>query len=166
MSWQLFHTECSALTGMTHVSREQFSQTIATAYHGSVMRHLDSVTGGGVVINTAPKLPMLTMGLISIANMNLASHSQSINWVQQVGKFIKLYWVGAMITGPTGMVVVSSTGVWTAPSVVPNTDFNILLWTFEAVALIHLMTLVGTYTSTVVPGLTTPWSGATLLTIP
>jgi hypothetical protein len=84
----------------------------------------------------------------------------NINWVQQIGKYITQYWAGAIIIGPTGIVNVTSTGTWKAPPVKQNYDFNIILWLFEATARIHIMTLVGTYTSTVLPGVVSPWSGA------
>lgn len=154
-----------ALTGMQHVSRTQFANKFATAYHNSVMRHFDAMTAGGVVINTAPNVPMLSQGFLSICEQNMSQHNQ-INWIGQIGKYVKLYWTGGIITGPTGIVNITSPGGWMAPPVVQNYDFNIILWTFEATARVHIMSLIGIYTSTVVPGVVTPWSGATLQTIP
>lgn len=165
MSWSVFHTKCMALTGMKHVSRVQYSQIMSSAYHESVLRHFDTMTGGGVVINTSPKLLTLYNGFLSICETNMGQHN-AVNWLQQVGSFIITYWTGAVITGPTGVVTVTSPGTWTAPPVVQNLDFNIILYTFEAVARVHIATLLGTYVSSVVPGVTAPWSGALLATIP
>ena len=166
MSWSTFHTECSALTGMQHVSRVQFSQKLATAYHNSILRHFETLTAGGTVINTAPAVTTLYNGFLVSCEQNMMQHNQ-VNWLQQIGQYVMLYWAGAIIIGPTGIVNVTGTGSWTAPPVVPNLDFNIILWTMEAACRIHLMTLTGIYTSTVTtPPLVTPWSGALLQTTP
>lgn len=165
MSWSLFHTKCMALTGMTHVSRVQYSQIMSSAYHESVVRHFDTLTAGGRVINTSPKLPLLNQGFLATCEMNLQQH-QGVNWLQQIGKYIISYWTGAIIVGPTGTVTVTSPGSWLGPPVVQNLDFNIILYTFEAAARIHIMSLTGIYVSSVVPGVTSPWSGALLQTIP
>lgn len=168
MSWSLFHTECLALTGMTHVSRVQYAQRMSQAYHNCVMRHFDTLTAGGVVVNTVVNLPTLFQGFLQVCNQNLTHHRQ-VNWVQQIGRYIQLYWAGAIIVGPTGFVNVTSTGSWVSVPVVPNLDFNMILYAFEVAARIHLMTLTGIYTSTVViipPPMTTPWSGAMMQTFP
>lgn len=154
-----------ALTGMTHVSRVQYSQIMASAYHESVLRHFDTLTAGGTVINTAPKLPALVQGFLSVCEMNMGQH-QGVNWLSQIGTYIITYWTGAMIIGPTGTVTVASPGSWIGPPVVQNLDFNIILYTFEAAARIHIMSLTGIYVSSVVPGVTSPWSGALLQTFP
>lgn len=168
MSWQLFRTECMALTGNPHVTETQFAQKLSQAYHNCILRHFESLTAGGVVINTAPKLPVLFQGFLQVCTQNKLQHNQ-VNWVQQVGNYITLYWTGAMITGPTGFVNVTSPGSWTAIPTAPTLDFNMFLLAFETSARIHLLTLTGIYTSTVViipPPLTTPWSGALLQTTP
>lgn len=165
MSWSIFHTQCMALTGMTHVSRIQYSQTMANAYHASILRHFDTLTAGGVVINTAPKVPALIQGFLAVCEANMSQHN-GVNWLQQISPHILTYWTGAVITGPTGVVTVTSPGSWTGPPVAPNLDFNVILYTLEAACRIHIMTLVGTYVSSVVPGVTSPWSGALLQTIP
>ena len=72
-----------------------------------------------------------------------------------------------MIVGPTGFVTVTGTGMWKAPPLPQNFDFNLMLWTFEAAARVHLTSLTGFYTSTViVPPIVVPWSGALLITLP
>lgn len=153
-----------ALTGMQHVSRVQYSNQMSSAYHECVLRHLDTLTAGGTVINTAPKLPMLNQGFLAVCEQNMMTH-QNVNWIQQIGQYIITYWTGASIVGPTGTVTVTSPGSWTGPPVVQNLDFNVILYTFEAAARIHIMSLTGIYVSSVVPGVTSPWSGALLQTI-
>lgn len=165
MSWTVFHTECMALTGMKHVSRIQYSQTMANAYHASVLRHFDTLTAGGTVINTSPKLAPLIQGFLQVCEQNM-THHKDVNWVQQIGPFIQQYWSGAIIIGPTGIVNVTSVGQWNAPSVKQNMDFNIILYSLEAACRVHITTLQGIYTSTVVPNLVTPWAGGFLVTIP
>ena len=165
MSWQLFKSEAGVLTGIPHVSEFQYAQTMATAYNNLVLRHFDSLTGMGVVINSTPKVPALLQGLLSVCQMNL-SHQSQVNWLQQIAPHIITFWTGAIIIGPLGQVTVTSPGTWSAIPFVQNTNFNILLTTFEATARLHLMTLTGIYVSTVVPGVTTPWSGALLQTFP
>lgn len=153
-----------ALTGTPHVSKEQFAQKISSAYHNSVMRHFELMTGAGKPIGLEAKVPSLLQGILTVCNMNLAQHNP-VNWVQQVGKFIQIYWAGAFIQGSIGFVNVLSVGSWISVPVPANTDFNLILYAFESAARIHLMTLTGTYTSTVT-GVVTPWSGASLQTIP
>lgn len=165
MSWSLFQTKCSVLTGQQHVSREQFSQTISDAYHQTMMLHFDTMTAGGKLTNSQPKVLPLYNGLLSICNANLMSQTD-VHWIQQIGPLFQTYWVGNVIVGPTGVVTVTSPGTWIGPKIVQNYDFTILLQTLIATARAHIMTLVGTYVSSVVPGVTSPWSGAMLQTLP
>lgn len=165
MSWSLFVTECQALTGMKHVSRVQYSQIMASAYQNCVQRHFETVTGLGTPVSLIPKYPILYNGFLNTCEENLGSHRE-INWLRQIGKFIIRYWDGAVIVGPTGIVTVTNMGNWLAPNIKQNLDFNIMLYSYAATARIHLMTLAGTYVSTVIPGLSTPWSGVTLQTTP
>jgi len=155
-----------ALIGKQHVSRFEFSLTLATAYHECVLRHYDAFTAGGVVINTAPKIQALYQGILQIAEMNRKSH-KDVNFVQQIEPYIYVYWTGAVIIGPTGIVNVTSPGSWVSIHIKQNFDFNVILYAFESAARIHLATLTGIYTSTVIqPPITTPWSGASLQTFP
>lgn len=166
MSWSLFQTQCSVLTGPQHISVIQFAQTISSAYHSCISLHFETVTGGGLVINNAPKLPVLNQQILAQCNANLHSNSQSINLIQQIGPAFLSYWTGIIITGPTGIVNVLSPGTWNAIPVVQNNNFNIWLNAFMMTARTHIMTLTGQYISSVVPGVTTPWSGATLIGLP
>jgi hypothetical protein len=118
------------------------------------------MSGGGVVVNSAPKMPLLMQGILAVCEQNMGTH-QDVNFLDQIGDHVKNYWVGNIITGPTGTVTVTSTGQWVGPKVVQNFDFNIMLNMMIAAFRIHLLTLTGTYVSSVVPGVTTPWSGGT-----
>jgi hypothetical protein len=152
------------LTGQTHVSVEQFSQTIASAYHQAVMLHFETMTGGGKLTNTAPKLPALYNGILSVCNMNRMQHNE-VNFLQQIGPHIQAYWAGAIIIGPTGTATVLSPGSWTGIYIKQNYNFYILLNAMISCFRIHIMSLTGTYVSSVVPGVTSPWSGATLVSL-
>lgn len=166
MSWSLFKTKCSVLTGPQHISVTQFAQTIADAYHQAVSLHFDTLTAGGVLVNNAPKFPLLYQQILSQCNMNLQSSSQSIDLIKQIGPFIISYWTGLIITGPTGVVTVTSPGQWNAIPVVPNQNFDIWLNAFMLAARTHIMTLTGVYVSSVVPGVTSAWSGALFQSLP
>jgi hypothetical protein len=153
------------LTGQQHVSKEQFAQTVSSAYNQVVLLHFDSMTAGGKVVNSAPKLMPLYQGVLSICNLNIQQHNQT-NFLQQLAPHIQTYWAGIIITGPTGIVTVTSPGSFTGIPVLPNNNFNILLNAMIAAFRIHILTLTGQYVSSVVPGLVSPWSGIFLQTIP
>lgn len=159
--------ECQALTGMQHVSRIQFAQKLGTAYHSCVLRHFETLTAGGTVISTAPALAPLIQGFYATCEQNMTQHNQ-VDWISQVGKYILLYWAGAVIVGPTGIVNVLSTGTWVTVPVVPNTNFNIFMTTFITACRIHLTTMSGMYINTVIvpPIPPIPWTGALLQTTP
>lgn len=153
------------LTGQQHISVPQFSQTISDAYHQSILLHFDSMSGGGKVVNTSPKLPVFNQQLMAQCQANLGGGS-SVNLLQQMGPMIQAYWAGASIVGPTGTVVVTSPGTWVGIDVPPNTNFNIILNQMITEFKVHLTTLVGIYTSNTVPGLVTGWSGTLLQCMP
>ena len=165
MSWTLFKTKCNVLTGPQHISKELFSQTISNAYHQCISLHFDSMTAGGKVINNAPKLPALYQGILSMCTANLASH-QDVDFLKQIGPFFIQYWTGIIIIGPTGTVTVLNPGTWNNVKVVPNFDFQIIMNALIVACRTHIMTLSGQYVSSVVPGVTAPWSGALLQSIP
>jgi hypothetical protein len=165
MSWSLFKTKCAVLTGPQHISKTQFAQVIADAYHSAVSLHFDSMTAGGKLINNAPKLPILQQQIQVWCTANLAS-SGEVDFLKQIGPAFVQYWTLLSIVGPTGNVIVSSPGVWTNIKVVQNYDFNILLNALILSCRIHLTTLTGTYTSSVIPGVVSPWSGISLQSLP
>lgn len=165
MSWSLFKTKCSVLTGPQHISVPQFAQTISEAYHQAVSLHFDTMTAGGRLVNNVPKLPLLNQQILAQCNANLASQNE-VYILNQIGPFIQSYWTGLIITGPTGIVTIISPGTWVGIPVVQNFDFNILLNMMITCFRTHIMTLTGQYVSTVVPGVTAPWSGALLQSLP
>lgn len=165
MSWSLFKTKCMVLTGQQHISVPQFAQTIADAYHQAVTLHFDTMTAGGVIVNNAPKFPILYQQILAQCNANLASQSE-VHILNQIGPFILSYWTGLVITGPTGVVTVLSPGTWVGVPVVQNFDFNIMLNMMITCFRTHIMTVTGQYVSSVVPGVVSPWSGALLQALP
>lgn len=165
MSWSLFKTKCNVLTGQQHVSKEQFAQTIASAYHQCVTLHFDTMTAGGKIVNNAPKLPILNQQILAVCTANLASHAD-VDFLKQIGPAFVSYWIGIVISGPTGVVTVLNPGQWNNIKVPPNTNFQIILNALMLACRTHLMTLQGQYVSTVVPGVVSPWSGALLQSLP
>jgi hypothetical protein len=153
------------LTGQQHISVPQFAQTISDAYHQAVSLHFDTMTAGGRIVNNAPKFPILYQQILAQCNANLASHSE-VHLLNQIGPFILSYWTGLIITGPTGVVTILSPGNWVGVPVVQNMDFNIMLNTMITCFRTHIMTVTGQYVSSVVPGVTSPWSGALLQALP
>lgn len=164
MSWSLFKTKMNVLTGPQHISTDQFARTIADAYHQSISLHFDSMTAGGKVINNAPKYPILYQQILGTCNANLNSH-QDVDILKQIGPFLKNYWTGLVIIGPTGIVTVSGTGTWVNPKVAQNLNFQIILNAMIVSMRTHIMTLTGTYVSTTVPGVSGPWSGGSLVSL-
>lgn len=165
MSWSLFKTKCNVLTGNQHVSKELFAKTISEAYHECVSLHFDSITAGGKLVNNAPKLLPLYNGILSICDANLKSH-QDVDFLKQIGPYFVQYWSGLIIIGPTGTSSVLSPGSWTNIKVKQNFDFQIILNALIVACRTHIMTLQGQYVSSVVPGVTSPWSGAMLQSLP
>lgn len=149
---------------MQHVSRIQFAQVVGKAYNGLVERSFETLTGAGKVIAPSAKLPGLISGIYSITESNLAQTNQ-VNFFSQIAPHIYTYWAGAVITGPLGIVNVQGTGVFAGPIVPQNYNIEIWLAIFLGVVATHILTLVGTYINSVT-GITTPWSGALLLTTP
>jgi len=165
MSWSVFRAKCNVLTGNPHVTRELFAQTIADAYHTCVTLHFETVTAGGKIVNNAPKLPLLNQQILAICTANMASH-QDVDFLKQIGPAFVTYWAGLVITGPTGVVTVLNPGQWNNIKVPPNYDFQIILNALMLSCRTHIMTLTGQYVSSVVPGVTSPWSGAFLVSLP
>lgn len=165
MSWSLFKTKCSVLTGPQHISEIQFAQTIGDAYHQAVSLHFDSMTAGGKIVNNAPKFPILVQQIQNLCTQNRSS-SGDVDFLKQVGPYIKQYWTGLVIVGPTGIVTVSNTGTWSNIKVAQNLDFSIIMNAMILSFRTHIMTLKGTYVSTVVPGVSSPWSGGSLISLP
>jgi hypothetical protein len=165
MSWSLFKTKCAVLTGPQHISETQFAQTIADAYHSAVSLHFDSMTAGGKLINNAPKLPILQQQIQMWCSMNRTT-SQDVDFLKQIGPAFIQYWTLLSIIGPTGSVIVTSPGVWNNIRVTQNFDFQIILNALILSCRVHLTTLTGIYTSSVIPGVTAPWNGTMFQSLP
>lgn len=163
MSWSVFKAKCNVLTGNPHVTPELFAFTIADAYVTCISMHFDSMSGMGVVTTFAPKLPLLQQQILMYCNLNRQS-TADVDFLAQIGPAFVSMWPGEIITGPTGISTVISGGSWTNIKVPPNTNFQVILNALEVACRTHLMTLTGTYVSTVVqPFPPVPWSGALLL---
>lgn len=165
MSWSLFKTQCNVLTGNPHITTQLFASTIANAYHSCMSLHFDSMTGAGVLTNNAPKLPILQQSILQYCELNRQSGAD-VDLLQQLGPSFLSYHAGGIIVGPLGTTVITSPGTWSNVKTPPNNNFQIILTNLEMACRTHIMTLVGTYTSTVVPGLVSPWSGALFLSLP
>jgi hypothetical protein len=165
VSWSLFKTKCAVLTGKQHISETQFAQVIADAYHQCISLHFDTMTAGGKLVNNAPKLPLLQQQIQVWCTANLGSH-QDVDFLKQIGPAFIQYWTGIIIVGPTGTVSVLNPGIWNNIKVVQNFDFQIILNALILSCRTHIMSLQGQYVSSVVPGVTAPWSGALLQSLP
>ena len=165
MSWSLFKTRCNVLTGNQHVSKELFAKTISNAYHECMSLHFDTMSAGGKLTNNSPKVLPLYQGILSMCTANLASH-QDVDFLKQIGPYFIQYWTGLIIIGPTGTSTVFNPGAWTNVKVVQNFNFQIIMNALIVACRTHIMTLQGQYVSSVVPGVTSPWSGALLQSMP
>jgi hypothetical protein len=123
------------------------------------------MTAGGKVVNNAPKALPLYQGILSMCTANLASN-QDVDFLKQIGPFFVQYWVGIMIVGPTGTVTVLNPGTWNNIKVIQNQNFQIILNALIVSCRTHIMTLQGTYTSSILPSIVTPWSGTSLQSLP
>ena len=161
----MFKTKCNVLTGQQHVSKEQFAQTIASAYHQCVSLHFDTMSGGGKLTNNAPKLPILNQQILAVCTANLASHAD-VDFLKQIGPAFISYWTGGLtMAGPCGTSTVLNPGQWNNVKVPPNLDFQIILNALMISCRTHIMTLTGTYISNTLP-ISTPWSGGLLTSLP
>lgn len=163
MSWSVFKAQLGALTGIQHLSRQQYANTVATAYDMCIMRHFDTLSGGGKVIVPGKAL-LLEQQILGILELNATNHAQ-VNLVQQFGPAIKAYWTGAQILGPAGSASVNFTGVWLALPMPQNMSFQIMINNIAITAQIHLLSLVGTHKMFSFPWAVVPWSGGFLRTV-
>lgn len=170
MSWSLMFTQCWALTGVRHVSKEIFASTIADSYHGCVRRHLDTISGLPMGFIGEDKRNLLYEEILKICDENSNSVGDK-NFLQQMGPIITKYWEDMIIDGPYGSVVIMFPGIWIAPPIKQNLNFSIMAAMFVLVSKIHLMTIVGVFTSLLKgpngePLIIAPWAGASLQTFP
>ena len=153
------------MTGNPHVTTQLFAKTIANAYHSCMSLHFDSMTGGGVLTNNAPKLPVLEQSILQFCELNRQT-TADVDLLQQLGPSFILYWTGLIFVGPLGTNTVVSPGTWQNVKTPPNTNFQIILTNLEMACRTHIMTITGLYVSSVVPGVTSPSSGALFQCLP
>lgn len=165
MSWSLFKVRCNVLTGNPHVTTQLFANTIASAYHECMMLHFDSLTAGGKLTNTAPKLPLLQQQILTFCEAN-RQNPNDLDLLQQIGPSFIQYHVGAIWVGPTGTNTVISPGTWTNIKTPANTNFQIILDNLITSCRVHLTTITTLYVSTVLPGVTTTGTGALFQCMP
>lgn len=164
MSFQLFKQEILGRIGKQHESRTKTSKIIADAYVNLIMRHFETISGGGQFMTIQSKKQILARGIQNNFEMNIKS-DRRINVWDQLAPHIYSAWTGNQCIGPTGMVMITGTGVFKGPPIPENDDPKIWLEVFCGVIAVHLTTLIGTYTN-FVTGVTIPWSGVLLKTFP
>lgn len=165
MSYQTFKAEVLAGLTKPHTDKMKPARILATAYHNLILRHIESLTGGGVFLLGTAKLPGLIAGFHAAFTQNLASANKRVNIFQQLAPYIYTYWAGNTALGALGVAIVSGTGSFSGPIIPESNSPTLWLDVFIGVIAIHLKTITGTYTN-YVSGATTPWSGVTLLTFP
>jgi hypothetical protein len=165
MSYAAFKFEVISQLYPPHSDTVRQAQVIGTAYNNLVLRHFDTLSGGGQYLLGSARLPVLISGLQAIFALNRASGFSAVNIFRQIGPLLKAYWAGATIIGPLGVTVVSSPGNVFGPVIPQTTNYTVFLNIFCGVLYAHMLTLAGTFTSYWF-GRTTPWGGALLLSTP
>lgn len=164
MSYQLFKVELMTKVFKAHDSRTKFGSSFATAYNNLIQRHFDTITGGGVFITGNSRKPVLGNSINSILMTNY-SKKIPVNFFDQIAPFIYAYWTGLNAIGPTGTCIVTYPGLFKGAPIPTNSDINIFINVAIGVISTHLKTMTGIYTN-IYSGITTPWSGGTLITTP
>lgn len=165
MSWQLAYTKCLALTGKQHITIEKFADVLAGAYDDVAKLHMDVITGTSVSAFIDPgRKQLLKQGIITEMNKNLLGGDNNTNLLQQFAPYIQQYWAGIQLIGPNGIVSITYPGIWINPWIKQNNNFIIMVVAFIVCAVLQILTMVGIYASTIIPGLVSPWSGLSLRT--
>jgi hypothetical protein len=166
MSYKLFKAECMATLYPPHSNKFKQAITMSRAYNNLVLNHVESVSGGGRFVSGALKIPLLIAGMqLVFEAQRRAGSYKKINIFNLLGPVIKLYWTGQVCVGPTGTVIVTNTGVFKGPPIPNNKSVDGFMKIFMGVIRTHILTLTGTYTN-FYTGLTTPWTGALLQSLP
>jgi hypothetical protein len=140
--------------------------TIARAYNNLVLNHIETVSGGGKFVSGGVRIPLLIAGMqLVFETQRRAGSYKKINIFNLISPVIKLYWMGQICVGPTGTVIVTNSGVFKGPHIPNNKSIDGFMKIFMGVIRTHLLTITGTYTN-FYTGLTTPWSGALLKSLP
>lgn len=164
MSYQVFKAEILAGNVKPHNSKTKPARVIASAYTNLIMRHFETLTGGGQYLTAKAKQPILQASLQKIFTASLSEQSRK-NQLQKWDNAIYTFWKGAVIPGPLGVVTINNTGKWVAPYIPENSDNEIWLKILLGVIATHLKTMTGMYLN-FVTGATTSWSSALLVTFP
>jgi len=166
MSYRLFKLECLKTLRPPHLNKYKQAITIARAYNNLVINHVETMTGGGKFVSGGLRIPLLIAGmqLVFEAQRRAGSYVK-INIFKLISPIIKLYWSGQVCVGPTGVVVITSTGIFKGPAIPNNNNAQGFMQMFMAASRAHILTLTGTYTN-YYTGLTTPWTGALLQSLP
>lgn len=175
MSWTTAKYDILASIPKQHTSTDLFASTLSRAYQSAIERHNDSISlsllgapgpfNDPVVLSKAGQFAMYQY-ILSICNSNL-THDKELIFLQQIGPAIIQYWsVPHVIIGATGVTTITSPGVWTPFYVSQNTlSLSVLVDWFVTCCRAHLITLTGIYVNNTT-GITTPWTGAALLSVP
>lgn len=166
MSYKLFKAECMLSLRPAHSNKYIQAITISRAYNNLVLNHIETMSGGGKFVTGGLRIPLLIAGMqLVFEAQRRAGSYKKINIFKLIAPVIKLYWVGQVCVGPTGTVIVSNTGVFKGPHIRNNKSIDGFMKIFMGVIRTHLITISGTYTN-FYTGLTTPWSGALLKSLP
>lgn len=165
MSFQLFKYQVLSKLYPQHLDRFKQAITLALAYNTLVLNHYEPLTGGGKFVTGGLKVPVVIANLQLIFEAQRRSGFNKINFFKLMKPSIDFYWTGMVCVGPLGVVTVTSPGVFKGPSIPENTSIEGFVDIFASVMRVHLTTLTGTYLN-YYTGVTSPWSGATLLSLP
>lgn len=166
MSYRLFKAECMKSLRPAHSNKYKQAITIARAYNNLVLNHIETVSGGGKFISGGLRIPLLIAGMqLVFETQRRAGSYKKINIFNLIGPVIRLYWMGQVCIGPTGTVIVTNPGVFKGPHIPNNKSIDGFMKIFMGVIRTHLITISGSYTN-FYTGLTTPWSGALLKSLP
>ena len=165
MSYSAFKAEVLSGLQTAHGDKIRGSRVMAQAYINLISRHMELLTGGGSVLGMPVGLPTLQAGLQTIFLQSYTSQTTAQSQYNMWAPYIYTAWAGQAIVGPTGVVAVLNTGVWSGPPIPPNLDPSLWIDVLTAVITTHIISLSGTYTN-FFTGITTPWSGALLQTFP
>lgn len=162
MSYKLFKAEVMASLIPRHLNKFKQAITMARAYNNLVLNHVETISGGGRFVAGGLKIPLMIAGMqLVFEAQRRASSYAKINIFTLLAPVIKLYWMGQVCVGPTGTVIVTTTGVFKGPKIPNNSSTDGFMKLFMGVSRAHILTLSGTYTN-FYTGVTTPWSGALL----
>lgn len=158
MSWQLFKSNMKRVMDrpQTVKSIDDFAKLFADEYDSAVKRGSDLVHQTKLRRGNKQSLEIYTQ--IALRN-GLSSKSSSFNLVNELGKAVVTYWIGAefyeypipTLPAPGS---ISNTGVsynrvinpgqWpSTPSIIPNTKTDIILDIFTLMARQHLLQVSG-----------------------